>query len=54
LAREILDPIIDRLELAAIDRDASFGEEAHRAAEHNKLANLGLELLRKAEEDRQA
>jgi len=37
-AREILVPIIDRLELAAVDRDASFGEEAHRAAQHNKPA----------------
>src|SRR3984893_13453861 len=40
-AREILVPIIDRLELAAVDRDASFDEEAHGAAEHNKpAANL--------------
>src|ERR1700730_10069308 len=37
-AREILVPIIDRLELAAVDRDASYGEQAHRAAEHNKPA----------------
>jgi hypothetical protein len=37
-AREILVPIIDRLELAAVDGDASFGEQAHRAAEHNKPA----------------
>jgi hypothetical protein len=42
-AREILVPIIDRLEIAAVDRDASLGEEAQRAAEHNKLAaNLGM------------
>src|SRR3984893_11571021 len=40
-AREILVPIIDRLELAAVDRDASFDEEAHGAAEHHKpAANL--------------
>src|SRR5437764_8823565 len=40
-AREILVPIIDCLELAAVDRDASFDEEAHGAAEHNKpAANL--------------
>jgi hypothetical protein len=37
-AREIPVPIIDRLELAAIDRDAGFSEEAHPAAEHNKPA----------------
>jgi hypothetical protein len=37
-AREILVPMIDCLELAAVDRDASFGEEAHGAAEHNKPA----------------
>src|ERR1700730_3334059 len=37
-AREILVPIIDCLELAAIDGNARFGEEAHRAAEHNKPA----------------
>ena len=40
-AREILVPIIDCLELAAVNRDASFDEEAHGAAEHNKpAANL--------------
>src|SRR5690349_19991593 len=40
-AREILVPIIDCLELAAVDRDASFDEQAHGAAEHNKpAANL--------------
>jgi hypothetical protein len=37
-AREIFVPIIDRLEFAAVDRDTSFGEEAGRAAEHNKPA----------------
>ena len=37
-AREILVPIVDRLELAAIDGDARFAEEAHRAAENNKPA----------------
>jgi len=35
---KFLVPIIDCLELAAVDRDASFGKEAHAAAEHNKPA----------------
>src|SRR5246127_2332035 len=48
-AREILVPIIDCLELAAVDRDASFGEQAHGAAEPNKpaadLAEMGDRLV---------
>ena len=51
-AREIPVPIIDRLELAAVNRNARFGEEAHRAAEHNKpaadLADGPAVVLRKS------
>jgi hypothetical protein len=39
--REVLVPVVDSLELAAVDRDVGLGEKAHRAAERNKPgANL--------------
>jgi hypothetical protein len=40
-AREVLVPVVDRLELAAVNRDAGLREQAHRAAQRDEAgANL--------------
>src|SRR5215208_4161841 len=36
--REVLVPVVDRLELAAIDRDQGFGEQDELAAQQHELA----------------
>src|SRR5262245_42314771 len=36
--REVLVPVIDRLELAAIDRNTRFTKQAHRAAQRHEAS----------------
>jgi hypothetical protein len=47
--REVLAPVVDRLELAAIDRNAGLRQKAHRAAQHDEtgahLANGATVVL---------
>src|ERR1700687_4594779 len=47
--REVLVPVVDCLELAAIDRNAGLREKAHRAAQHDEagadLANGAAVVL---------